>query len=53
MLFIEGLDEPLRVWVEDFKINTLQEAIMKTQDMEDTIPKKTSVKSFIPQKGKV
>jgi hypothetical protein len=51
MLFTKGLDEPLRGCVKDFRPNTLQEAIMKTQDMENTVPKKTSKKTFIPQKG--
>ena len=48
MLFTEGLDEPLIGWVKDFRPNTLHEAIMKTQDMPDIVPKKTSVKTFIP-----
>jgi hypothetical protein len=48
ILFTEGLFEPLRGWVKDFKPNTLQEAIMKTQDMEEIVPKKTSKKIFIP-----
>jgi hypothetical protein len=53
MLFTKGLVEPLRSWVKDFRPNTLQEAIMKTQDMADTVPKKTSTKTFIPQKSQV
>jgi hypothetical protein len=51
MLFTEGLAKPLRCRVNDFRPNTLQEAIMKTRDMADTIPKKTSAKTFFPQKG--
>jgi hypothetical protein len=53
MLFMEGLVEPLRGWVKDFRPNTLHEAIMKTQDMAGTTPKKTSEKTFIPQKIQV
>jgi hypothetical protein len=53
MLFTEGLVEPLRGWVKDFRPTTLQDAIMKTQDMADTTPKKASMKPFIPQKGQV
>lgn len=34
MLFIEGLTEPLRGWVKAFKPDSLQDAIMKTRDME-------------------
>jgi hypothetical protein len=53
MIFMEDLTEPLRGWVKDFRPNTLQEAIMKTQDMAGTSPKKASSKTFIPHKGKV
>jgi len=35
---------------EGFHEKTLQEAIMDTQDMAETTPKKTSGKTFIPQK---
>jgi hypothetical protein len=53
MLFIEGLLEPLRGWVKDFKPETLQDAIVRTRDMEGTVPKtKIFSKPFIPQKGK-
>ena len=52
MLFTEGLAKPLRGWVKAFGPNTLQDTIMRTQDMADTVPKKVSVKPFIPQKGK-
>jgi hypothetical protein len=51
MLFTEGLVEPLRGWVKAFRPTTLQDAIMKTQDMEDTtVSKKAPVKPFIPQR---
>jgi hypothetical protein len=53
MFFMKGLVEPLRDWVKAFNPNTLQKSIMKTQDMENAIPKKTSTKNFIPQKGQV
>jgi hypothetical protein len=49
MLFIEGLDEPLRGWVKAFRPTTLQDAIMKTQDMRDIVSKKVPTKPFIPQ----
>jgi hypothetical protein len=39
MLFIEGLLEPLRGWVKAFKPETLQDAIVRTRDMEGAVPK--------------
>ena len=39
MLFVEGLTEPLRGWIKVFRPKTLQEAIMKTRDMEGAVPK--------------
>jgi hypothetical protein len=51
MLFTEGLVEPLKGWVKDFRPPTLQDAIRKTQDMVDTTVIKAPVKPFIPQKG--
>jgi hypothetical protein len=39
MLFTKGLSEPLRGWVNAFKPETLQDAIIRTQDMEDVVPK--------------
>jgi hypothetical protein len=48
MLFTEGLAEPLRGWVKAFRPNTLQDTIMRTQDMAYTIPKKAPMKPFIP-----
>jgi hypothetical protein len=53
MLFTEGLVEPLIGWVKDFIPKTLKEAIMKTWDMAETTPNKTSEKTFIPQKIQV
>jgi hypothetical protein len=45
MLFFEGLTEPLRGWVKDFKPNTLQDAIWKTRDLEG----ETSKNKFVPR----
>jgi hypothetical protein len=53
MLFMEGLVEPLRGWVKDFRPNTLNEAIVKTWDIVDRVPIKTLGKKIIPQKGQV
>jgi hypothetical protein len=51
MLFAEGLIEPLRGWVKAFKPTTLQDAIMRTLDMTDTVPKtKGPIKPYIPPK---
>jgi hypothetical protein len=53
MLFTKGLSEPLRGWVKAFKPETLQDAIIRTRDMEDAVPKtKTFSKPFIPRKNK-
>ena len=52
MLFNEDLAEPLRGWVKAFRPTTLQEAIMRTQDMRDVVSKKAPTKPFIPQKSK-
>ena len=52
MLFTKGLVEPLRGLVKAFRKATLHDSIMRTQDMEDIVPKKELAKPFIPQKGK-
>jgi hypothetical protein len=52
MLFTKGLAEPFREWVKAFRPTTLQDAIMRTQDMRDTLSKKVPRKPFIPQRGK-
>jgi hypothetical protein len=53
MLFIEALTEPLRGLVKAFKPHTLQDAIMHTRDMGDSMHKqKTFTKPFIPQRDK-
>jgi hypothetical protein len=53
MLFTEGLTEPLRGWVKSFKPHTLQDAIMRTIDMGESMQKtKTFSKPFVPHKDK-
>jgi hypothetical protein len=53
MLFTEELFEPLRGWVKAFKVESLQDAIIRTHNMEDVVPKKKPFsKPFIPQKNK-
>jgi len=52
MLFMEGLFEPLRGWVKAYKLTTLHDTIMRSQDMKDAVNKKVPTKSFIPQGGK-
>jgi hypothetical protein len=53
MLFTEALTEPLRGWVKAFKPHTLQEAIVRTRDMEDSALKpKTFTQPFVPQRNK-
>jgi hypothetical protein len=52
MLFTKGLVKPLGGWVKAFRPTTLQDAIMRTHDMEDAVPKNAPMKPFIPQKGK-
>jgi len=42
----------LKGWVKDFRPPTLQDAIKKTQDMEETTVRKAPVNTFIPHKGK-
>jgi hypothetical protein len=51
MLFTEGLTEPLRGWVKAYRPPTLQDAILRTRDLGDSVPKnKTLSKPFVPQK---
>jgi hypothetical protein len=38
MLFTEGLTEPLRGWVKEYMPPTLQDAILHTRDLEDSVP---------------
>jgi hypothetical protein len=49
MLFIEGLTEPLRGWVKAYKPPTLQDAILCTRDLADSVPEtKNFSKPFVP-----
>jgi hypothetical protein len=51
MLFIEGLTEPLRGWVKAYRPHTLQDAIRRTRDLADSVPKtKPFTKPFVPQR---
>jgi hypothetical protein len=51
MLFTEGLTEPLRGWVKAYKPPILQDAILRTRDLTDSVPKtKNFSKPFVPQR---
>jgi hypothetical protein len=51
MLFTEGLTEPLRGWVKAYKPPTLQDSILRTRDLANSVPKtKTFSKPFVPQR---
>ena len=39
MLFIEALTEPLRGWVKAYNPLTLQDAISRARDLQDSVPK--------------
>jgi hypothetical protein len=53
MLFTEGLTEPLRGWVKAYMPPTLQDAILHTRDLADSVPKtKTFSKPFVPQRDR-
>jgi hypothetical protein len=53
MLFTEGLTEPLRGWVKAYRPHTLQDAIRRTRDLADSVPKtKPFTKPFVPQRDK-
>ena len=39
MLFIEALTEPLQGWVKSYRPTTLADAIRRTRDLRDAIPK--------------
>jgi hypothetical protein len=50
MLFTQGLIEPLRGWVKAYMPPTLQDAILCTRDLADSMLKtKTFSKPFVPQ----
>jgi len=49
MLFTKGLTEPSRGWVKAYRPPTLQDAILCTQDLADSVPKtKNFSKPFVP-----
>jgi hypothetical protein len=53
MLFTKGLTEPLRGWVKAYRPPTLQDAILRTRDLADSMPKtKTFSKPFVPQRDR-
>jgi hypothetical protein len=53
MLITETLTDPLRGWVKAFKPRTLQDVILRTRYMGDSMQKpKTFTKPFVPQKEK-
>jgi hypothetical protein len=53
MLFTEGLTEPLRGWVKAYRPHTLQDSILHTRDLADSMSKtKTFSKPFVPQKDR-
>jgi hypothetical protein len=53
MLFIKGLTEPLRGWVNAYRPHTLHDAILCTRDLANSVPKtKTFSKPFVPQKDR-
>ena len=39
MLFTEALTEPLQGWVKSYKPTTLADAISRTRDLPDAVPK--------------
>jgi hypothetical protein len=49
MLFTKGLIEPLRGWVKAYRPHNLQDAIRRTGDLADSVPK---TKPFVPQRDK-
>jgi hypothetical protein len=49
MLFTKGLTEPLRGWVKAYRPHTLQDAILHTRDLADSMPQnKPFSKPFVP-----
>jgi hypothetical protein len=49
MLFTEGVRKPLRGWVKAYWPHTLQDAIRRTRDLVDSVPKtKPFTKPLIP-----
>jgi hypothetical protein len=53
MIFTEGLTQPLRGWVKAYMHHTLQDIILRTRYLADSVPKtKTFSKPFVPQKDR-
>jgi hypothetical protein len=53
MLFTEGLTEPLRGWVKAYRPHSLQDAVRRTRDLADSVPRtKPFTKLFVPQRDK-
>ena len=53
MLFTEALTEPLRGWVKAYKPITLQDAISRARDLQDSAPKnKFPLKTNFPVRDK-
>ena len=53
MLFTEALTDPLRGWVKSYKPVTLQDAISRTRDLQDSVPKnKPAQKPTDPSENK-
>jgi hypothetical protein len=51
MLFTEGLKEPLRGWVKEYRPHTLQDAILCTRDLAYSASKTTLFQSLRTTKG--
>ena len=45
IIFTERFSELLKGWVKVLRINTLQDVIMRTQDMEDAISSKSTIET--------
>ena len=53
MLFTEALTEPLLGWVKAYKPLTLQDAISRARDLQDSVPKnKFPLKTNFPVRDK-
>ena len=39
MMFTEGLAEPLRGWVKAYKPTSLQDAVSRARDLQESVPK--------------
>jgi len=53
MLFVERLFQPLCGWVKGYQPTTLRDAVGKTRDMQDVVPRsKFPTKPSFPQRNK-